>query len=173
MIRGVKDQSVDEHFTVVDSSGNLITGIDTTNGFTVYVYNPSGTDVSGSVSGSFTEIGNGVYKYTFTPDENGIWFLLVINSTYFPWGKTDDVYVNESDLSTVYEIVRKTLGLVHENIYIDNATYDDYGNMISARLRIYSDAASVGTSSNVIATYLIESSSEACGQFTYWKQVVI
>ena len=30
MIHGVKDQSVDEHFTVSDEQGNLISGIDTT-----------------------------------------------------------------------------------------------------------------------------------------------
>ena len=43
--------------------------------------------------------------------------------------------------------------------------------MISARVRIYSDAASVGTASNVIETYLITADATACGQFNYWTQV--
>lgn len=173
MIHGVKDQTVDEHFTVSDSQGNLITGLDTTTDFTAYIYDPDGNNVTSSVSASFTELGDGNYKLTFTPDQNGVWYINVTNSTYFPWGKNDDVYVDESDLSGVYEIVRRTLGLVHHNMYIDNPSYDEYGNMIAARVRIYSDAASVGTGSNVIETYRIEADSEACGQFTYWKQVTV
>ena len=45
--------------------------------------------------------------------------------------------------------------------------------MISARVRIYSDAASVGTSNNVIETYRITADGTECGQFSFWKQVVI
>ena len=37
MIHGVKDQPVHENFTVSDSGGNLIAGIDTTTGFVPYV----------------------------------------------------------------------------------------------------------------------------------------
>jgi hypothetical protein len=39
MIHGVKDQPVKERFTVSDSNGNLISGIDTT-AFTAYLYTP-------------------------------------------------------------------------------------------------------------------------------------
>ena len=74
-------------------------------------------------------------------------------------------------MSEIYDIVRKTLGLVHHNMYIDEPVYDEVGNMISARVRIYSDAASVGTNSNVIETYLITADGTACGQFNYWQQV--
>ena len=172
MIHGVKGQPVDEHFTVSDAQGNLISGIDTTTGFTAYVYDPNDNNVTSSVSGFFTELGDGNYKYTFTPNANGVWYVNVTNPIYFPWGKNDDVYVDETDLSGVYEIVRKTLGLVHHNMQIDQATYDEFGNMIGARVRIYDDAANVGTNTGVIETYKIEADSEACGQFTYWKQVV-
>ena len=172
MIHGVKDQPVDEHFTVSDSFGNLISGIDTTSAFTAYVYDPSGANVTGSVSGFFTELGDGNYKYTFTPSDNGIWYVNVTHPEYFPWGKNDDVYVEETDLTAIYEIVRRTLGLVHHNMYIDEPTYDEHGNMIAARVRIYDDEANVGTDTGVVETYRIESDAEACGQFTYWKQVV-
>ena len=171
MIHGIKDQPVDEHFTVSDSNGNLISGIDTT-AFTVYVYDPSGSEVSGSVSGSFVELGDGNYKYIFTPNSNGVWYAVVTHPNYFPWGKTDDIYVDTSDLSGIYEIVRRTLGLVHHNFYIDQATYDEYGNMISARVRIYDSAANVGTASGVIETYMLTADATECGQFSYWKQVV-
>jgi YD repeat-containing protein len=173
MIHGVKDQPVDEHFTVCDSNGNLITGLDTTTSFTAYVYDPDGNNVTGSVSGSFTELGDGNYKYTFTPNANGVWYVNVTNPTYFPWGKNDDVYVDESDISGIYEIVRKTLGLVHHNMYIDEPVYDEVGNMISARVRIYDDEANVGTDTGVIESYLITADGTQCGQFNYWQQVKI
>ncbi len=170
MIHGVNDKPVDEHFTVADSNGILVTGIDSS-AFTAYVYNPSDSDVSASVNGSFTDLGNGNYKYTFTPNVNGIWYVTVTHPTYFPWGKSDDVYVDSADLTDVYDIVRRTLGLTHHNMYIDNPVYDETGNMISARVRIYSDSASVGTVNNVIETYLITADGTECGQFNYWSQV--
>jgi hypothetical protein len=172
MIQGVINQQVEEHFTVSDSGGNLISGIDTTTGFTTYVYNPSGVEVSSTVESGIVELGDGSYKYLFTPNSEGTWYVVVTHPTYFPWGKTDDVQVFSGDLSDIYDSVIKTLGLVHHNFYIDDPTYDEHGNMIAARVRIYSDSASVGTSSNVIETYRLEADPTQCGQFTYWKQVV-
>jgi len=172
MIHGEKNTPVDEFFTVTDRGGNLITGIDPGD-FDVLVYNPDGNEVSSSVSGSFQELGNGNYRYVFTPDENGIWYVVVTHATYFPWGKTDDVVVDEKDLTAIYESVSKTLGLVHHNIYIDEADYDEFGNMISARLRIYSDKNSVGTDNDVIETYLIKTDGVAPGQFTFWQQTQV
>ena len=172
MIHGVKDLPVDEHFTVANSNGNLVPGIDSS-AFTVYVYDPTDTEVSSSVSGSITDLGSGNYKYTFTPDTNGIWYVTITHPTYFPWGKSDDVYVDCADMTDIYDIVRRTLGLVHHNMYIDEPVYDDVGNMISARVRIYSDAASVGTDTNVIETYLITADGTECGQFNYWQQTVV
>jgi len=173
MIHGVKDKPVHENFTVSDKHGNLISGIDTTTGFVPYVYDPSGSEVTGSVSGVFTELGNGNYRYTFTPSENGVWYVNVTNSTYFPWGKNDDIYVDEADLTSVYETAIRTLGLVHHNIHIDNAVYDDSGNMISGRVRIYDSPSNVGTNTGVIETYLITADGTECGQFSYWQQVSI
>lgn len=171
MLHGVKDQTVDEHFTVSDADCNLVPGIDTSS-FVVHVYNPSGTDVESTVGIGFTELGDGNYKYSFTPDVNGVWYVVVIHPIYFPWAKTDDVVVDTADMTEIYETVRRTLGLVHHNMYIDNPTYDEFGNMVAARVRIYSDAASVGTNSNVIESYLITADGTACGQFDYWQQVV-
>ena len=99
--------------------------------------------------------------------------MAVFHPQYFPWGKTDDVQVYEADISDIYENVRKVLGLVHHNIYIDNTVFDENNNMISARVRIYSDAASVGTNSNVIETYLITADGTECGRFNYWQQVTL
>lgn len=171
-MQGVINKQVEEYFTVSDGSGNLISGIDTTAAFTTYVYNPSNVEVSLSVETGIIELGNGSYKYIFTPNAEGMWYVVITHPTYFPWGKTDDVQVFSGDLSDIYESVIKTLGLGHHNVYIDDTTYDNYGNLVSARVRIYSNAASVGTSLNIIETYRLEADGTQCGQFNYFKQVV-
>jgi len=43
--------------------------------------------------------------------------------------------------------------------------------MTAGRVRIYSDATSVGTDVNVIETYLITADGTECGKFNYWAQV--
>lgn len=172
MIHGERNVPVDENFTVSDNGGNLVSGIDSTT-FTVHVYDPTDAEVTVSVSGFFTELGDGNYQYTFTPNLNGVWYVVVTHPIYFPWGKTDDVKVDEGSQTQIYDAVIRTLGLVHHNIYIDNPTYDEYGNMTSGRVRIYSDAASVGTNNNVIETYLITADGTECGKFTYWEQTVL
>ena len=171
MIQGVINKVVSEHFTIVDSDGNPVTGVLPAS-ITLYVYNPSGVQVGGLVGGLIAELGNGDYKYTFTPNVIGTWYVVARHPVYFPWGKTDDVQVFNVDLDDIYNSVAKTLGLSRHNIYIDDPTYDEYGNMISARVRTYSDAASVGTNNNIIETYRITSEGTECGQFSYWKQVV-
>ena len=60
-----------------------------------------------------------------------------------------------ADLATVAADVLRTLGLAQENQHIDNVTTDIYGRMTSARMRTYSAAGSVGTASDVLATYTI------------------
>lgn len=171
-MQGVINQIVDEHFTVCDSTGNLIIGLDSSS-FIAYVYNPSGINVTGSVSGSFSELGDGNYKYSFTPNANGTWYINLIHSIYFPWGKNDDVQVYDGDISMIYQSVIRTLGLSHHNVFIDQSVFDEHGNMISARVRIYSDSISVGTDTNVIDTYLITADGTSCGQFSYWSQMKI
>lgn len=67
----------------------------------------------------------------------------------------------------------RILGLVHENIYIDDPEYDKYGNLIGANVTLYSNSSSVGTDENIIATYKIEAEGESHGKLVYWKQVEI
>ena len=56
-------------------------------------------------------------------------------------------------------------------IIIDETGYDIYENLSTARIRIYSDPSSVGTSNNVITTYRLTSVSTETGKFTTWKQI--
>jgi hypothetical protein len=66
---------------------------------------------------------------------------------------------------------KRLLGLLHENITIDNPVYDANSNLTGARVRIYSVAGSVGTDNDVLATYAISAPSSAPGKFITWNQV--
>lgn len=90
------------------------------------------------------------------------------------WSKTlSGGYTAEYVLLDNNESLKRALGLMHENIYIDNASYDGDNNLVGARVRIYSDAASVGTANNVIGTYTIGSTGSGAGKFTDWAQVKV
>ncbi len=107
----------------------------------------------------------------WTTQEEGLYFInWEINNVneIFPNEATEELYIESYD-----EKLDKILGLVHQNILIDQPGYDRFGNLKSARVRIYKDSSSVGTNSNILATYKITSESTELGQFSYWKQVEI
>jgi hypothetical protein len=109
------------------------------------------------ISGSWTsqEIGSYLIVWAVSDTEDD-----------FPGVLTEDLQINMDETK-----IDKILGLVHQNIYIDEAGYDLYGNLSSARIRIYSDSSAVGTTSNIISTYRITSINTEMGKFTTWKQI--
>jgi len=66
--------------------------------------------------------------------------------------KTDQMNFTGTDIQAIINT-----DLMKENIFIDNISYDINYQPISARKRIYSNPASVGTDNDVIATYTITS----------------
>lgn len=65
-----------------------------------------------------------------------------------------------SDISSLATLVLRNLGLSQENYFMDQTQYVEYNGaslLTSARLRLYSVPASVGTVNNVMATYLVTS----------------
>lgn len=154
MITGRISYTVYEDFTVTDQNNNLVTGIDSTS-FTTSLFDPLDNEVSDSSAIIITELGEGHYRSSFVPNIAGTWYLVVYHSTYFPWGKSGTIQVFANDIDSVATFVTRVLGLVQENFAIDNTTYDANNNLTTGRIRIYSNAASVGTGSNIIATYNI------------------
>jgi len=73
-------------------------------------------------------------------------------------------------VNTIQTDIKRTLGLMHENIHIDTPTYDSDNNLIGARVRIYSNPDRVGTDLDVIGTYDITSVADGAGKFTTWQQ---
>ena len=66
----------------------------------------------------------------------------------------------------------KVLGLVHQNIQIDQTQYDQDGNLVSARIRLWEEGANVGSDVvTPLATYIMSCGSNGASKFTYWKQV--
>jgi hypothetical protein len=58
-------------------------------------------------------------------------------------------------------VLLRAIGLMQENYYLDQTVYATYNGvklLTSGRLRTYTDAGSVGTASNVLATYTIQAS---------------
>ena len=78
-----------------------------------------------------------------------------------------------TDLVTIDGKIDIIKGLTHENVYIDQTVYDTDNNLIEARYRIYSDAASVGTNNNIIGEYQITSDTEGPCKFRTWQQIKV
>jgi hypothetical protein len=69
--------------------------------------------------------------------------------------------------------VMKILGLVHQNILIDETVYDNKNNLIGSRIRIWEKAEDVGTQVPPLATYSVDVETAGPGKFTSWKQVEV
>ena len=128
---------------------------------------------------SIAEIGSsGEYKWQFTPNSVGWWKVEVVvdfNKDVF----SSDYSVNVGSISQLYDMVRRLLGLNHENIFIDNTGYDANGQMVEARIRIFDtkencEAATDGGSetTGLIATYSLDTVWEAINEFQTFRQVI-
>lgn len=95
---------------------------------------------------------------------------------YIKWEISDtvedypDTAVEEMYIESYDDKLDRILGLSHENTFIDQAVYDEYGNLESARLRIYSNPDSIGTDNDVLAEYEINANTTDIGRFDSWTQ---
>jgi hypothetical protein len=92
----IVDELITDHFPVVDINTNqLVSGIDSTS-FDVSIFDPNNCNRVVGCGGDATALDytiseistTGVYKFTFTPDLEGVWVILIIHNTYFPAGKS-------------------------------------------------------------------------------------
>lgn len=91
-------------FDVWDSDGNPVTGLVQAN-FTVYIINPSGTDVTLTATWSITELQNGLYEISLTPSVEGRWTIKVIHTTYLPSGLHTSYQADDSTFDTIEDKV--------------------------------------------------------------------
>jgi hypothetical protein len=106
MAFGTKNKKIYEHFTVIDESNTLVSGISPT-AFTSDLFEPSGQEVSNQIDVDTIELGSGHYRTEFIPNEIGTWYLTVYHDTYFPWGKSDSIQIYQSDFDEITELVKQ------------------------------------------------------------------
>ena len=92
-----------DELAVVDSSDNPVTGL-VDGDFTKGLYNPSGTEVSGTVTVTISELGDGLYRVSFTPNVVGEWALTVFNATYFTGGQSMNYQCVVGVVMDIYKI---------------------------------------------------------------------
>lgn len=125
------------------------------------------------------EIGSsGEYKFEFTPDDIGYWkveILIDYNKELLNF----EYSVSEILLEDIYEIVRRTAGLSHENIFIDNTLYDADGQLIEARVRVFDTKANCETATDggaetigMLGSYTLQSIWDVVNQFKTFRQVL-
>lgn len=168
-MRWREGETIKEDFTVTDENYALISGL-TESDFTWDIFDPDGNEVSGSITIVVSELGNGSYRSTFTIDDAGVYYFIIYNADYFPWGKAGSIRITTSDMDVLDEKISRILGLTQENFYIDETVNDDEDNLLSSRIRIYNDASKVGTDDGVIATYNM--SAGYTGRVCEWYSMV-
>ncbi len=172
MIFGRVGTTSHEDFSVANSNGDLVPNIDST-AFTQHLFNHNGSEISTSIPVNITELGYGHYRASFTPNNVGIWMLSIYHSAYFPSGKTGTIQVFNNDFDTMTTLITRILGLVQENFYIDNTSYDSFNNMTDSRIRIYDSASNVGSSSGIISTYIMNAIYDSSGNMTSYNVKLI
>jgi len=166
------NQEIKEIILILDNNGTQVTGLNDSD-FTKSLLK-DGSNASESIS--ISEKGDGMYYISFTPESTGYYEWKVSHSTYEPNGwyeyytivnyDTDDI---SSSLTDIGLNLQRTLGLTQENSYIDNTTYDVNGNLLTARIRIYTGSEYVGTTSEIIATYNSTSTYNASSQLLTYQ----
>jgi len=106
-------------------------------------------------------------------DPNVDWTTQEVGTYLVVWSVSntaDDfftTYTEELQVNIDKTLIDRILGLVHQNIEIDETIFDTWHNMESARVRIFADSAKT----QVLATYRINCTTTGPGQFSQWEQV--
>lgn len=173
---------INENFMISVALWDETTG-ENASGKIVYYDMRDNDDVvlSPAVNGVLIEstVTSGIYSEELSIGEPGGYICYTTCSGFFSGQEeiiinSDNIYdlvdQNYNELQDIQTKQAKILGLSHENVYIDNTAYDAFGNLSSARVRIYSNSASVGSDNDVINTYQISSTSSETGKFIVWEQ---
>jgi hypothetical protein len=70
-------------------------------------------------------------------------------------------------------LLATALGLLGQNQYLDQVVADSAGRMTAGRMRLYADAADVGTDNNVLATYAITATYTGTAAYAATYEMVV
>lgn len=111
------------------------------------------------------------YIDTLVPSAS--WVNQEVGTYLIVWSVTDttddfnSVYTEPLEINIDNTDVQKILGLVHQNMVIDETVFDREGNLYSARLIIYKDSALTQR----LAKYRITATTTGPGKFSRWEQI--
>lgn len=150
------------------------------------VYEPGGTvpvatidlphKVKGRYEGAFTPPAAEIYTLHFFIYADAGHSIEDITYTR----SVDQVVATDSGIDDLASNLLRVLGLVHQNVFIDNTIHDAYGSLVAARVRIFDSQANVEAATDggsettgLIATYEIDASFEgSCRLGTYRMKIV-
>jgi hypothetical protein len=166
---------VQDHFPLFDLDNPILKKSGET-GFTAYLWKDN---VASGVPVTVAEIGaSGEYGVSFTPDAEGVWSVQVLADYDQSWWGEEYVAAT-GGTQDIVDMLRRLLGLSHENIFIDETNYDADTQLISARVRLFDsktncDAATDGGSetTGLVATYQLTTTWEGLNQFAVFKQTL-
>ena len=165
------DKEFEERMVIVDKHDNPVTGL-VAGDFTTILYDSTGTEVSNisaGISVTISEIGDGIYKILFTPNELGNWTLITYNATYFPWGKVGGYRVIGAVNALLLEYLEKILGLCQSNYTLTNPHYDRRGQLETATVITYHNKTDLKNKVNPLATYNIKAVHDKKGILLYYE----
>jgi hypothetical protein len=128
--------------------------------------------------------GRGRYEASWTPPLVGVYSAVFIvyadalhtieNIVYSR--EMEQVFVSSSNFDDLAAKIARVLGLLHENAYIDNTTFDAFGQLLTCRIRLFDSkdhvelATDGGTETlGLIAVYTMEADYEAAGRLKTYR----
>ena len=159
----INEQIIDTIF-VMDDNGTGITGLNNSD-FTVNIYKDK---LSSGLTGTITEVSNGYYNLTFTPDAAGHYEWYIFQATYQPEGWYSGAIVRNNSLDDIQTNLQRVLGLTQENFLLHDPTYSG-DNLTGGEIVLYDDASNIGTASGIIAKYKITSTYDSNGRLSTYK----
>lgn len=88
----------------------------------------------------------------------------------------EQIFATASNVDDLAAKIARVLGLLHENAYIDETTFDPFGQLLTCRIRLFDskdhvDLATDGGSETLglIATYSMEADYEAAGRLKTYR----
>ncbi len=107
-------------------------------------------------------VAEGVYGVNWTPNIEGVYTVVgrFFLDALFTIDASYERVIEQIEVSSLKAWIARTLGLLHENVVIDNQGYDSNGNLTLARIRTYTnkaDALAAGPS-GILRTYEVTAS---------------
>lgn len=135
---------------------------------------------------NLTHRAKGRYEGVWTPSSVGAYTALFI--TYTDSGHTieslvymreaEQIFVSQNSLDDLATSIVRALGLLHENAFIDNTTFDTNSQLLTCRVRLFDSKANAQAATDggsettgLVSTYSVEATYESKGKMRQYRMV--